>query len=244
MKVTSFRPCFASMKVPMWSIGPGLKRAIIAAISLIVLGFNSFICLVIPELSSWKTPTVSPRPKSWNVALSSKGTWPKVSFTLWLLSIKSNESAKTVKLTNPKKSIFNNPKSAIGDIAYWVITAPLSSFREVNSRGTTSSKGSLDITTPAACKLLCLVTPSSSFAVSINFLITSSESYTSFNESLSSKDVFRSILSFSGIIFATLSTFSKEIPKALPASLTDWRAPKVPNVIIWATCSLPYLWAQ
>ena len=35
--------------------------------------------------------------------------------------------------------------------------------------GTTSFSGSFDMTTPAACRLLCLVTPSSCFAVSNSF---------------------------------------------------------------------------
>ena len=54
----------------MCSIGPGLYRAIIAAISDILVGFNSLINFLIPADSSWNTPNVSPLDKSSKVLLS------------------------------------------------------------------------------------------------------------------------------------------------------------------------------
>ena len=70
------------------------------------------------------------------------------------------------------------------------------------------SRGSFDMTTPAAWVLECLVVPSTALAESTSFLTPSSASYISRSSSLSSMAVSSFMLSRLGTSRATLSTSS------------------------------------
>ena len=72
------------------------------------------------------------------------------------------------RFDKPRKSIFSSPKSAHGSIAYCVIATPDPSALPFVGRcsGTMFISGSCDMTTAAACVLLCRVSPSIPIAVS------------------------------------------------------------------------------
>ena len=141
----------------------------------------------------------------------------------------------TVNVLNPRKSIFNNPSSSKVVIIYCVAIVP--SF---TCNGTYVSTGSFVITTPHACVDACLGIPSNAMAMSNNFFIFSSLSYSSLSSLFSSIAFFIVICNSFGTIFASLSVSAYGKSNARPTSLITILADIVPNVIICDTWSLPY----
>ena len=124
-------------------------------------------------------------------------------------------------------------------MAYWVTGVLWSSPLVGRCSGTCSFRGSSEMTMPAAWVLECRVVPSSPLAVSTRVLMLSSAPYTSRSSSLSSSALSSVMWSLGGTSRAILSTSAYGIAKARPTSRIDARAPRVPKVMIWATCSRP-----
>ena len=192
----------------IWSIGPGLNKAIIAAISPKESGFNSVIYLVIPDPSNWKTPAVFPSDNISKVLSFwiSGGISLKFNSTPLVFRTKSLTFAITDKFDNPRKSNFNNPKAATESIAYWVVGIPDSTFLVALCKGKIVPIGFWEITTPAAWVLECLIEPSRFWAIFINSAISLSLSTASRNSSDSDKASRNVIFNLLGIILAILST--------------------------------------
>ncbi len=127
-------------------------------------GFNSFIKLRIPALSSWNTPSVLPVPSDSNTRLSSKLIRSMSIFTEWFFSTRSAVFFNTVNVLRPKKSIFKSPNSSIVVMVNCVVIMPSMPL----ASGTYSSIGFWEITTPAAWVEECLGSPSNRFDISIN----------------------------------------------------------------------------
>ncbi|CRH59806.1 Uncharacterised protein [Chlamydia trachomatis] len=99
-------------------------------------------------------------------------------------------------------------------------------------------RGSPQIITPAACTPVLRIDPSSFLAISITSAASASSTYSCFNSgSASNAEVMVALRS--GICFAMKFTLAKGVSKVLPTSLIAILAFMVPNVIIWATLSLP-----
>ena len=154
------------------------------------LGLKSLTTCFIPEDSSWKIPSRSPLPIRSKVLPSFCGNSSMFIFLPvdWL--IRETVFSIIVRFLRPKKSIFNNPSDSISSIEYWVIICP-SLFLW---RGTSSSRGSDAITTPAAWTPYVLLVPSILKAKSTHFFTLLSLIYFSLNSWLGE---FLSIISFS-----------------------------------------------
>ena len=126
-------------------MGPGLNKATLATKSEKLFGFNFFIKFFIPLLSYWNIPSVS-------ASLNSLKTTGSFKFIL----IKSRTLAIIVKFLRAKKSIFNKPNGS----KYSIVT-PVIKKDVFKVKGITSSRGTLDMTTPAAWVEICLFSPSS-----------------------------------------------------------------------------------
>ena len=135
-------------------------------------GFNSFMKFFIPALSSWKTPSVFPVARDANTALSSKSIWSiSIAFPLLFSAIRTAFWI-TVRVLNPRKSIFNRPSSSIVVIVNCVVIIP----SEPRESGTYSSIGFCEITTPAACMDVWRGRPSRRLDISISCFTDSSVS--------------------------------------------------------------------
>ena len=163
--------------------------------------------------------------------------------TPWFSLINLFASSITVRFLRPRKSILRRPSSSIKSLSYCVTIASSTP----RPKGTYSPIGFWPITTPAACVPDCLGRPSSLIAISIIFLTSSLSSYISLRSLLIFKA--NGMLSFSlayssgslvGTALETLSQSAYGRSITLPTSLIHCFAARVPNVIIWATLSLPY----
>ena len=90
-------------------MGPGRFKANTAITSSRFVGFNFVKVSTIPALSTWKTPHVSPLPKSSKDFKSLKGISVKSIFILCFSFINFNVSSIIVRFAKPRKSNFNNP---------------------------------------------------------------------------------------------------------------------------------------
>ncbi len=107
----------------------------------------------------------------------------------------------TVSVLKPKKSIFKRPSSS--KVVMVNCVTIVSSFF---ARGTYSSTGAEQITTPAAWVDACLGSPSRDLDISIKFLTLSFSSYCFLSSGFISRALSMVILSSIGIIFAITST--------------------------------------
>ena len=137
-------------------MGPGLNKATLATKSEKLFGFNFFIKFFIPLLSYWNIPSVSASLNS----LKTTGSFKFILFKskIWSVFslIKSRTLAIIVKFLRAKKSIFNKPNGS----KYSIVT-PVIKKDVFKVKGITSSRGTLDMTTPAAWVEICLFSPSS-----------------------------------------------------------------------------------
>ena len=172
------------------SRGPGLYKAKIEEISSREFGLKSLTTCFIPDDSNWNIPSKSPLPIRSKVLLSFGGNWSIFIFCPVELSIKDIVLSIIVRFLRPKKSIFNKPNDSISSIEYCVIICP-SLFL---CSGTSISKGSDAITTPAAWTPYVLLVPSILNAKSTHFFTLISFKYLSLNSGLGD---FLSIISFS-----------------------------------------------
>ena len=160
-------------------------------------------------------------------ALSSSGIASKSRsiprFTL--MSFKA--SPITVKVRRPKKSIFKRPNSSMLSLSYCVTNPSSLAF----CTGTWSSRGSAEITTPAACVDELRAIPSSFLPKSNNSLTLASASYRAFS-SLPCSALSKVIPSSLGIILAMRFTSAKGKSSTRPTSRITARAASVPKVII------------
>ena len=92
-------------------MGPGLYKATKAIISSNLFGFICFKTSLIPVLSNWNIPMVSPVVKSSKVFTSSNGIFSISKFSLFFL-INSIVFLMTVRVLRPRKSNFTNPASS------------------------------------------------------------------------------------------------------------------------------------
>ena len=97
------------------------------------------------------------------------------------------------------------------------------------------------MTTPAACTDACRVMPSSRWATAMSSLTRSSFWTISLSVGLSSRAFARVMSSAGGIALATLSASAYGMSITRATSRTTARAFMVPNVMICATFSRPYL---
>ncbi len=182
---------------------------------------------------------------------SSSGSEAKSSFNPRLFSTSLKVSLNTPSVRSPSTSILGIPTAEMESISNCVITrkGTFSSFASLRPsfapfppiirwRGTSSVKGSREITTPPACVEACRASPSMVRAVSISLcregLLSTSSRISASSPRNSESDcmgpIRLQILSTSGI--GTRST--------RPASRSACLAPIVPKVIICATRSGPY----
>src|SRR5207248_1852846 len=97
-------------------------------------------------------------------------------------------SSITVSVFNPRKSIFNSPRSFNGFIEYWLtMSLPLTSRQS----GTYSERSRSLITTPAACTPALRESPSNAVAYSINCFVCVSVATARFNSGFRSAAQFR-----------------------------------------------------
>ena len=172
--VIAWRPCFLSTKSSTMPDpkGPGLNSATKAPKSSNTSGFNFFTKLVIPEDSSWNTPTVSPRTNISYVGLSSRGIWLISTSIPWHFFTSLTVLWIIVRLRRPKKSIFRS--FIFSKISLWYCVIMIPSFE--GCTGTIWSSGLYEIITPAACIPIPHLIPSTFLAVSITLFISSSVS--------------------------------------------------------------------
>ena len=215
--------------------GPGRYKATNGIKSSKCSGLRSITSLVIPSDSSWNTPDVSPFVRISQAALSSSGIASKSRSIPRFALMSFKASPITVNVRRPKKSIFKRPNSSILSLSYCVTKPSSLAF----CTGTWSSRGSAEITTPAAWVDEFRAMPSSFLPKSNNSLTFGSASYKAFN-SLPCKALSKVIPSSLGIIFAMRFTSASGKSSTRPTSRITARAASVPNVIIWDTRSCPY----
>ena len=126
--------------------GPGRYKATNGIKSSKCSGLRSITSFVIPSDSSWNTPEVSPLVRISHAALSSSGIASKSRSIPRLALMSFKASPITVKVRRPKKSIFKRPNSSMLSLSYCVTKPSSLAF----CTGTWSSRGSAEITTPAA----------------------------------------------------------------------------------------------
>ena len=152
-----------------------------------------------------------------------------------------SHSSIMLNVVRPKKSNLISPAFSTYFIENWVALVLV--FGSLYS-GTTLDKLSCPITTPAAWVEACLWVPSIFKLTSITLEILSSVfilSWRLFSDLIASLKV-NGFDGLNGISLANESISPYGTSKTLPISLTAALEAKVPNVIIWATHSLPYFW--
>ena len=210
------------------------------------LGASRSTSLVMPALSNWNTPCVSPAQSILLTASSSRGILSKSTVSPVLSFIKCTASSMTVRVRRPRKSIFRRPSSSTWFLSNWVVIIrswlmPASmSAASSSCRGTSSISGFGAITTPAAWVPLLRGRPSTLLAMSIMRFTSGSLSYMA-RRSLVCSALSRVIPSSRGTALATRSVFGRLMPRARPTSRTAARACNVPKVMISDTWSAPYL---
>ncbi len=181
---------------------------------------------VIPALSSWKTPTVSPSPSIAYVAASPSGSrWRSKSGSLRRTAFSASSS--TVRLRRPRKSIFRSPSSSrLGGV-----------LRDdgipVGGNGTYSLIGLSVMTTPAAWVEALRGSPSSA-RHSMSRRTCGSFSTRLRSSALSSARR-RASYAAAGDQLGDLVHLRVGIPNARPTSRMAARPARVPKVMICAT---------
>ncbi|OQC48633.1 MAG: hypothetical protein BWX58_01100 [Deltaproteobacteria bacterium ADurb.Bin026] len=154
-----------SSTIPLFN-GPGLYSAIRGMMSSNLDGFSFVSNSLIPLLSSWNTPDVSPEERSSYVFASSSGmllistSIPSDFNNLCTLSI-------SVSVSRPRKSIFIKPIFSMVFMGYWVTVSPFWPLY----KGRCSVRCLFEITMPAAWVDACRERPSSTMALSKSSLI-------------------------------------------------------------------------
>ena len=215
--------------------GPGRYSATRGIKSSKCSGFKSITSLVIPSDSSWNTPDVSPLVRSSQASLSSNGMASKSRSIPRFALMSLRASPITVNVRRPKKSIFNRPSSSILSLSYWVTKPSSLEF----CTGTWSSRGSAEITTPAAWVDELRAMPSSFWPKSNSSFTLGSVSYKAF-KSLPFKAFSKVMPNSLGIIFAMRLTSANGKSSTRPTSRITARAASVPKVMIWDTRACPY----
>ena len=141
----------------MLAIGPGRNKAIIAMMSVTVVGLNSLRYLVIPLPPSWNSPMVSPLSQMLKSFLSSIGIFSISISTPLLFLTSSTELPRVDKFLIPQKVHFE--QSHFFHRIHIVLSDYFSPFGS-NCNGTKSVKSVGEMTTPAACTEMCLAPPS------------------------------------------------------------------------------------
>ena len=162
-------------------------------------------------------------------------------------SIIRSASSITVRFRSPRKSILIRPRDSSGGWSNWVMIAPSSSRFMM---GSTSSSGSADMITPAAC------TPHWRLRFSIPFAVSKTRAASpsvSMRARMSAASLYRSAsllwmspsgmslpMTGGGIALVSFSPTEYGMPSTLEESFSACLALMVPYVTIWATRSSPY----